>query len=50
MADKPNTISDREWSRVQKAAADAAGGLVKNAAQKAKSATWSEQRGKARSN
>lgn len=45
---KPNTISDAEWARLQKAAAEAAGGLVKNSDQKAKAKTWDRQRGQAK--
>jgi hypothetical protein len=47
MSEKPSTISDAEWRRLQKAAAEAAGGLVKNDTQKAKADTWSKARGKA---
>lgn len=50
MTGKPSTISDREWQRLQKAAADAAGGLVKNDDQQAKASTWSKNRDQARKN
>lgn len=44
---KPTTISDDDWRRLQKAAADAAGGLVKTSEQTAKAKTWDRQRGRA---
>lgn len=45
-----DTIKDGDWKRLQRAAASAAGGLVKNASQQKKAQTWSQQRDNARKN
>lgn len=51
MAEKPNTISDAEWRRLQEAAAEATGGLIpKTDAQRRTAANWTNQRDNADKN
>lgn len=48
MADQPNTISDKDWTRLERAAADKYGSLFKNDAQQAAAEAARGQRDKAR--
>lgn len=46
----PNTIPDGDWHKLQRGAADAAGGLVKTPEQARRAAAMAEQRTNARKN
>lgn len=44
MAKQINTISDQDWAKLQRGAADKAGGLIKTDEQKQAADTWTKQR------
>lgn len=44
MAKQLNTISDQDWAKLQRGAADKVGGLIKTDEQQQAADTWTKQR------